>query len=215
MQWKHGEYGYVSPEVFIPMLEKSGSIIELGRYVLSKVLKQHKQWELFKFKPIELSINMSLREIEAEGFVENVIHQLKEHQVAPEFIKFEITEGVAMKNEALAERQLYELKKLGVSISLDDFGIGYTSFAYLKKFPADILKIDKSLVDYILENREDQRIVKAMIELGHNLGMKITVEGIENKEMADMISSYGCDYLQGYYFGRPLPAYEFQELIRR
>jgi polar amino acid transport system substrate-binding protein len=215
IRWKYKEYGYIPPDIFIPMLEKSGFIVELGRYVLSEVLKQQKRWELFKFKPIEVSINMSLLEIESEGFVENVTQQLAEHQIAPELIKFEITEGAAMENETQADRQLQELKKLGVSIALDDFGTGYTSFSYLKKFPANILKIDKTLVDYILENEEDQRIIKAMIELGHNLGMKLVVEGIENKEMAELISSYGCDYLQGYYFSKPLPAYEFQELIRR
>jgi polar amino acid transport system substrate-binding protein len=215
IRWKHEKYGYVPPDVFIPMLEKSGFIVDLGRFVLSEVLKQQKRWELFKFKPIEVSINMSLLEIEAEGFVKNVSQQLEEHQVSPELIKFEITEGLAMENETQADRQIHELKKLGVSIALDDFGTGYTSFSYLKKFPADILKIDKSLVDYILENKEDQRIVKAMIELGHNLGMKIVVEGIENEEMAEMISLYGCDYMQGYHFAKPLPAYEFQEMIRR
>jgi polar amino acid transport system substrate-binding protein len=215
IRWKHKDHGYIPPDIFIPMLEKSGFIIELGRYVLSEVLKQQKRWEVFKFKPIEVSINMSLLEIETDGFVENVTQQLAEHQIAPELIKFEITEGAAMENETQADRQLQELKKLGVSIALDDFGTGYTSFSYLKKFPADILKIDKTLVDYILENEEDQRIIKAMIELGHNLGMKLVVEGIENKAMAELIASYGCDYLQGYYFGRPLPAYEFQELIRR
>ena len=215
IRWKHKEYGYVPPDIFIPMLEKSGFIVDLGRFVLSEVLKQQKRWEVFKFRPIEVSINMSLLEIEAEGFVENVAKQLSEHQISPELIKFEITEGAAMENETQADKQLHELKKLGVSIALDDFGTGYTSFAYLKKFPADILKIDKSLVDYILENEEDQRIINAMIELGHNLGMKIVVEGIENQKMVDLIASYGCDYMQGYHFSRPLPAYEFQEMIRR
>jgi len=215
IRWKHSEYGFIPPPVFIPMLEKSGFIIELGRFVLSEVLKQQKRWEMFKFKPIEVSINMSVLEIEAEGFVENVERELQTHQVAPELIKFEITEGAAMENETVADRQLQALKDLGVPISLDDFGTGYTSFSYLKQFPADVLKIDKTLVDYILENEEDQRIVKAMIDLGHTLGMKIVVEGIENEEMADMLRDLGSDYLQGYYFAKPLPAYEFQELIRR
>jgi polar amino acid transport system substrate-binding protein len=215
IRWKYGEQGYIPPDIFIPMLEKSGFIIELGRYVLSEVLKQQKCWELFKFKPIEVSINTSLLEIESEGFVEYVATKLEEHQVPPELIKFEITEGVAMENEEFVNKQLSELKKIGVSIALDDFGTGYTSFAYLKRFPSEILKIDKTLVDNILKNKEDQRIVKAMIELGHTLGMKIVVEGIENKQMAEMVASYGCNYLQGYYFGKPLPAYEFQEMIRR
>lgn len=215
IRWKHPEYGFIPPDVFIPMLEKSGAIIELGRFVLSEVLKQQKRWELFKFKKIEVSINVSPLELGSEGFVAHVKKELTSHQVSPDSIKFEITEGLAMEDEGLANRQLYALKKLGVAISLDDFGTGYTSFSYLKQFPADILKIDKTMIDYILEHEEDQRIVNAMIELGHNLGMKTVVEGIESKEMADMVASYGCDYLQGYYFGKPQPAYEFQELIRR
>ncbi len=215
IRWKHPVHGYIPPDIFIPMLEKSGSIIELGRYVLSEVLKQQKRWEMFKFKPIEVSINMSVIEIESDGFLEHVTQQLSEHQVAPELIKFEITEGAAMKNESQADRLLHGLKKLGISIALDDFGTGYTSFAYLKEFPADVLKIDKSMVDYILGSEEDQRIVKAMVELGHTLGMKVVVEGVENENMVEILASFGCDYLQGYYFGKPQPAYEFQELIRR
>jgi polar amino acid transport system substrate-binding protein len=215
IRWKHVKHGYIPPDVFIPMLEKSGFIIHLGRYVLAEVLKQQKRWELFKFKPIEVSINMSLLEIESEGFVENVAQQLEEHQVAPELIKFEITEGAAMQNETVADRQLHALKKLGLTIALDDFGTGYTSFAYLKKFPANILKIDKSLIDHIMESEEDQRIIHAMVDLGHHLGMKIVVEGIESSAMAELLESYGCDYMQGYYFSKPLPAYEFQEMIRR
>ena len=215
IRWKHPEYGLIPPDVFIPIMEKTGFIVELGRYVLESVLNQQKRWELFKFKQIEVSINMSLFEIETEGFVENVARQLAHHQVYPELIKFEITEGSAMRNEAEVDKKLLKLKKLGVAIALDDFGTGYTSFSYLKKFPADVLKIDKSLVDYILKNEEDQRIVKAMIELGHNLGMKIVVEGIENERMVEMIASYGCDYMQGYHFSKPLPVFEFQKLLRK
>ncbi len=214
IRWRHPKYGLIPPDVFIPMMEKTGFIVEIGKYVLKEVLKQQKRWELFKFKEIEISINMSLLEIETEGFIENVTEQLLHHQINPELIKFEITESSAMSNEGEVDRQLLELKNLGVALALDDFGTGYTSFDYLKKFPADVLKIDKTLVDYILVNKEDQRIVKAMIELGHNLGMKIVVEGIENERMSQMIASYGCDYMQGYYFSKPVPVFEFQKLLR-
>ena len=215
IRWRHPKYGLIPPDVFIPMMEKTGFIVEIGQFVLEEVLKQQKRWELFKFKQIEVSINMSLLEIETEGFIDNVTQQLIHHQVKPELIKFEITEGSAMSNKEQVETQLLALKKLGVGISLDDFGTGYTSFSYLKKFPADILKIDKTLVDYILVNQEDQRIVKAMIELAHNIGMKIVVEGIENEKMFKMIASYECDYMQGYYFSKPLPVFEFQKLLRK
>jgi len=214
IRWNHPKYGLIPPVVFIPLMEKTGFVIELGRYILEEVLKQQKRWELFKFKQIEVSINITLLEIESEGFVENVAKQLQFHQVNPELIKYEITEGSAMISEELTRKQFLALKKLGIPIALDDFGTGYTSFSYLKKFPADVLKIDKTLVDYILTNKEDQRIVKAMIELGHNLGVKIVVEGIENKRMYELIASFGCDFMQGYYFSKPLPVFEFQKLLR-
>ena len=214
IRWQHPKYGLIAPDVFIPIMEKTGLIIELGQYVLEEVLKQQKRWELFKFKQIEVSINVTLFEIETDDFVENIKKKLYEHRVYPEFIKFEITEGTAMVSEEKTNKQFRALKKLGVGISLDDFGTGYTSFGYLKKFPADTLKIDRVLVRYILTNQDDQRIVKAIIELGHNIGMKVTVEGIENKKMVEMISSYGCDYMQGYYFAKPIPVFEFQKMLR-
>ncbi len=214
IRWKHSKYGFIPPDVFIPLMEKTGFIIKLGQYVLEEVLKQQKRWESFNFKPIEVSINISMVEINTGQFVYYLERKLSEYQVHPELIKFEITESIAMINESETEKYFLELKKMGVGISLDDFGTGYTSFGYLKKFPADTVKIDKSLVDYILTNEEDQRIVKAIIELAHTLGMKIVVEGIENKKMVDLIASYGCDYMQGYYFSKPLPVFEFQKLIR-
>jgi len=214
IRWKHPQYGLIPPDVFISLMEKTGFIVKLGQYVLDEVLKQQKRWELFKFKQVEVSINVSMVEINTGEFVQHVERKLGEHQISPELIKFEITEGIAMLNEAETVKDFLALKKLGVGISLDDFGTGYTSFGYLKKFPADNLKIDKSLVDYILTNEEDQRIVKAIIELAHTLGMKIVVEGIENQKMVDMIASYGCDYMQGYHFSKPLPVFEFQKLLR-
>jgi len=214
IRWHHPQHGLIAPYVFIPIMEKTGLIVELGEYVLEEVLKQQKHWELFKFKQIEVSINLSLIELETGKFVEYVSQQLGKHQISPSLIKFEITEGVAMISEDQTSRQLLELRELGIGISLDDFGTGYTSFSYLKKIPATILKIDRSLVINIINSEEDQRIVKAMIELGHNLGMKIVVEGIEDEEMFNMMVDFGGDYIQGYYFSKPLPVFEFQKLLR-
>lgn len=214
IRWKHPQYGLIPPFVFIGLMERTGFIVKLGQYILEEVLKQQKRWELFQFKEIEVSINVSMIEINTGEFVHHVERKLGQYQIDPSLIKFEITEGIAMRNESETIKHFLALKKLGVGISLDDFGTGYTSFGYLKKFPADNLKIDKSLVDYILTNEEDQRIVKAIIELAHTLGMKIIVEGIENREMVEMIASFGCDYMQGYHFAKPLPVFEFQKLIR-
>ena len=214
IRWNHPKYGLIPPCVFIPIMEKTGFIVELGRYVLEEVLQQQKRWKLFKFREVNISINIALLEIETKDFVKNVEKLIHEYQVNPSLIKFEITEGLAMISEEKTRKHFRDLKNLGVGISLDDFGSGYTSFSYLKKFPADILKIDKTLIDYILTNSEDQRIVKAMIELGHNLGMPVIAEGIENERMYSLLRDYGCDFMQGYYFSKPLPVFEFQKLIR-
>jgi polar amino acid transport system substrate-binding protein len=214
IRWNHPDYGLIPPYIFIPIMEKTGFIIEIGQYVLDEVLKQQKRWEIFQFKQIDISINITLFEIESKDFVKNVVEKLKYHNVDPSLIKFEITEGSAMISEESTQKHFKEIKKLGIGISLDDFGTGYTSFSYMKKFPADVLKIDKTMVDYILTNKEDQSIVKAMINMGHSLNMKIIVEGIENKKMFELLTSYGCDMMQGYYFAKPLPVFEFQKSLR-
>lgn len=214
IRWIHPTYGFIPPDVFIGLMEQTGFIIKLGKYILEEVLKQQKRWELFNFKKIEVSINVSVIELDTGEFDVHVERELQRHKVDPGSIKFEVTESAAMMSEEKAVKYFKKLKKLGVGISLDDFGTGYTSFDYLKKFPADIVKIDKTLVDNILVSEEDQRIVHAMIDLGHNLGLKVVVEGVENKKMVTLLSSYGCDFIQGYYFSKPLPVFEFQKLIR-
>jgi len=215
IRWNHSEYGMIRPDIFISIMEKTGLIVELGRYVLKEVLMQQRRWKDFKFKQIEVSINLSMLELETGNFVENVAQQLAEYKISPHTIKFEITEGIAMISEEKTSRQLLELTKMGLDLSLDDFGTGYTSFSYLKKIPASYLKIDRSIIINVAQNLEDQRITKAIIDLGHTLGMQIIVEGIENKKMYEMVKSLGCDYIQGYYFSKPLPVFEFQKLLRK
>lgn len=213
VRWVHPEHGIITPDVFIPLMEKTGFIIELGHFVLEEVLKQQKRWELFKFEQVVISINIASIELKTETFIENVEKQLAYHKVYPELIRFEITENDLMPNEGNLRKYFAKLKKLGVGITLDDFGAGYNSFSYLQQFPGDLLKIDKALVNSIVTNDEKQRVVKVMVELGHSLGMKVVVEGIENKRMSDLMISYGCDYLQGYYFSKPVPVFEFQKLL--
>ena len=214
IRWKHPKHGLIVPTIFIPIMEKTGVIVELGKYVREEVLKQQKRWELFDFKQVPIAINISMLELESEGFVESVIEELEAHKVMAKLIKFEITEGSAMISEDRTRKKLLQLQKSGIDIALDDFGTGYTSFNYLKKIPANVLKIDRSLILNIVRSEEDQRIVKAMIELGHTLGMKIVVEGVEDTHMFTKIVDLGSDYIQGYYFFKPLPVFEFQELLR-
>lgn len=215
IRWNHPTKGMVSPVDFIPIAEKSGLIVELGRFVIDEAIKQQKKWEIFKFNRLQVSINLSLREIETGEVVDFIAKTLTRHQVSPALVKFEITENVAMINPETTMRDFEKLKKLGVQLALDDFGTGYSSFAYLKDFSLDTLKIDRSFVTDMIQNSEHQKIVRAMIELGHNFDLQITAEGIEDKATYDMLREYGCDIAQGYYFSKPLPVFEFQNMIRR
>ena len=215
IRWNHPKRGLVSPALFIPIAEKTGLIVELGRFVIEEAIKQQKKWEIFKFNKIQVSINLSLREIEAGGVVEFIAQTLTRHQVSPALIKCEITENIAMVNPELTKREFEILNQLGVKLALDDFGTGHSSFGYLNDFSLDTLKIDQSFVTDMVHNSKHRKIVHAMIELGHNLDLLITAEGIEDKETYEMLKEFGCDIAQGYYFSRPLPVLEFQKLIRR
>ena len=215
IRWNHPTRGMVSPAEFIPIAEKTGLIVDLGRFVIVEAIKQQKKWEIFKFNKLQVSINLSLREIETGGVVDFIASTLTKHQVSPALVKFEITENAAMVDPETTMREFEILKKLGVQLALDDFGTGYSSFSYLKDFSLDTLKIDRSFVTDMINNDEYQKIVRAMIGLGHNLDLQVTAEGIEDKATYELLKEYGCDIAQGYYFSKPLPVFEFQELIRR
>ncbi len=216
MRWQHPEYGLIPPLVFIPLMEKTGFIIEAGRFLIREVIRQQATWKRFGFEEIFISFNASIREIDTTDYVEYLSGQLKEHHVDPRLIKVEVTESLAMSNAEKMLKTLSQLNALGIPISLDDFGTGYTSFSYLTRMPATTLKIDKSFIDNILENQKHQQVVRAIIEVGHALGMKVVAEGIESKEMAQALLDYGVDQLQGYYFSKPVPVYELQgSLVKR
>jgi polar amino acid transport system substrate-binding protein len=215
IRWRHPQKGLISPANFIPLAEKTGFIIELGKFVITEVIKQQKKWELFEFNKLPISINLTLREIETGDMVSFTESLLQKYQIDPSLLEFEIRENISMINTAVAKREFVAFKNLGVSLSLDDFGTGYASFSYLRDFPLDTLKIDLSFVKNIINNKEHQKIVKAMIDLGHNFDLKVIAEGVEDDETHELLKSYGCDEAQGYYFSKPLPAFEFQELIRK
>jgi len=210
LRWKHPKYGLISPLVFIPLMEQTGFIVEAGRYLIAEVIRQQATWKRFGFQEIFLSLNASMREFDALGYIEFMLDQLAKHQVEGRLIKVEITESLAMSNAEKMIDTLMQLHRAGIPIALDDFGTGYTSFSYLTRMPADTLKIDKSFIDRILEDTKQQQVVRAIIEVGHALGMKVVAEGIENREMAERLTEYGADYLQGYYFSKPVPVYELQ-----
>jgi len=214
IRWNHPQRGLVPPGLFIPIAEKSGIIVDIGKFVIEEAIKQQKRWEIFKFNKLQISINLTLREIESGDVVSYIESMLNHHQVSPSSVKFEITENVAMTKADLAKREFDALKNLGVELALDDFGTGYSSFGYLKDFSLDTIKIDQSFVMNMKTNAEHQKIVRAMIGIGHTFDLQVTAEGIEDRETYEMLQSFGCDIAQGYYFSKPLPVFEFQNLVR-
>jgi len=215
LRWHHPERGLIMPDLFVPIAEKSGLILNIGKYVIEESLKHLNSWHSFGFPPLTLSLNLSLRELESQEFMSHLTQMLYQYQIGESRLKFEITEHTTMLNPALTHQKLTEIQQLGIGISLDDFGTGYSSFAHLAEFPIETLKIDRGFVTGLCQDSGKQNIVSTITKLGHSLGMTIVAEGVETKEEATMLTSFGVDYLQGYYFSRPLPQLEFQYILSR
>jgi diguanylate cyclase (GGDEF)-like protein/PAS domain S-box-containing protein len=204
LRWKHPEKGYIPPGVFIPLAEKTGLIIEIGTWVLKEACKQNKEWQLKGYRPTKISVNLSVKQFLQKNLVHTVQKILGEVDLEPEFLELEITESMAMTNEAFIMDTLKGLHELGVKVSIDDFGTGYSSMKYLSEFPLSKLKIDQL---FIRENKEqNQAIVKSIIHLSHALNMKVIAEGVETEEQLRFLKKEKCDEIQGYYFSKPVPA---------
>ncbi len=215
IRWQHPDIGIVSPIEFIPLAEETGLIIEIGEWVIAEAFGQMKEWsETFSWLN-DMAINLSARQFQQAGFVNYIEAMLKETGVESANIDFEITESMIMNDVKAAINVLAELRQLGVSISIDDFGTGYSSLSYLKHLPADSLKVDRSFVRELVHDRDDQAITKSIIALADNLNLRVIAEGIETSEQEEMLTAMGCEYAQGYYFSRPVPAAEMQQLLHR
>ncbi len=214
IRWVHPTKGIIPPGLFLPLVEKTGFMKQLGEFVAKQAIEQLAIWKKLGFRDIEVSINLSLREFETMDYPLLLDTLLHNNLINTSQLKVEVTENIAMVNEKYSATQFAKLKKLGIGISLDDFGTGYSSFSMLESFPIDTLKIDRSFISDMPKNRDHQTIVKAMIAMAHSLGIKVIAEGIEEKKTADILKEFGCDYMQGYHLGRPMPVFEFQELIR-
>jgi EAL domain-containing protein (putative c-di-GMP-specific phosphodiesterase class I) len=213
LRWIHPKRGFVPPDAFIPIAEKSGLILDIGRYVLEETLRLLGTWKFFGFPPIILNINMSLKELEDENFIVNLQNSLNKYDIGKSGIKMEITEHASMLNPKITHQRLNDIRQLGVEIALDDFGTGYSSFAYLAELPISTLKIDKGFVRGFLDNPSNRHIVETISKLGHALGMTIVAEGVEELREAKALAEMDVDYLQGYYFSKPIPQLEFQYLL--
>ena len=212
-RWPHPEEGMISPGEFIPIAERTGLILSLGEYVLRSVCEQIKIWDNSGFNGFRVAVNLSARQFESN--VPDLVGSImRETGISADSLALEITEGIAMKNVDQNIRMLEELRDLGLSISIDDFGTGYSSLEYLKRFPLNTLKIDQSFIRDITTDDDDRKITMAIIGLGQNLGLKVLAEGVETLEQVEILRSSGCDYIQGYYYGRPLPARELLPYLK-
>ncbi|OLS38653.1 hypothetical protein BTR22_03110 [Alkalihalophilus pseudofirmus] len=213
IRWKHPILGEVSPVEFIPISEEKGLISDITDWVLEEACRQWTKWEDNNY--IKVAVNISPLQFAKEDFLEKLESLIKRTNMNPNFLELEITESSSLAFEKQTKERLNQLKKMGISISLDDFGSGYSSFRHLKEFPIEVLKIDKSFIDKLIGNKGQESIVRSMIQLGHNLNMKVLVEGVETKIQADWLKKEGCDIIQGFYYSKPVQLKNIQGLIDR
>lgn len=212
VRWPHPQEGMVSPAEFIPIAEATGLILPLGEYVLHSVCDQIKRWNDSGLNGFRVAVNFSARQFETD-VAALVRTALSTAGIEPTSLAMEITEGLAMKNVNRNTEMLADIRRLGVNISMDDFGTGYSSLSYLKRFPLTTLKIDRSFIKDIHENEDDREITRAIIAMGQSLNLATLAEGVETDEQLDILRGYGCDYIQGFYYSKPLPAEEMTEYL--
>lgn len=208
IRWQHPEEGLISPQEFIPCLEETGLIIPTGMIVLEKACSQLKQWQEEGFKDLNISVNLSAVQFTNDALVSNVESILDRTKLSPACLKLEITESVIMKNPNATVELIQAFRKMGIKLCIDDFGTGYSSLSYLQKFPVDTLKIDRSFVNLLEADADEnnQKIICAIVNLGQVLGMSITAEGIETASQLTQLKQLRCEYGQGYHFAKPMTA---------
>lgn len=210
-RWNHPDLGLIPPKDFIPLAEDTDLILILGEQVLRKACQQVRKWHDDEFIPIRVSVNVSPRQLKQANLPEIIANVLQDTGLDPSFLELEITESAAMQNVNFAILMLRELKDMNVTISIDDFGVGYSSLSYLKKLPIDALKIDQSFMRGIEQDIDNAAIVSAIIALAQRLGLHVTAEGVESKRQLQFLQSQDCDEVQGFLFGKPMPAHTFEE----
>ena len=233
IRWNRPGHGFVAPLEFISVLEQTGLINRVGAWVIDSACRQIAEWRRSGIGEIPISVNVSGRQFSQHNLDQDVIRATQENDVDPELLEFELQTERALRENSidsdLLELELTEsslmihakktigilrkLKALGIRISIDDFGTGYSSLAYLKRFPVDVLKIDRSFITDITTNPADAAITTAIIGMAHSLDVKVVAEGVENVEQLDFLRLRGCDEIQGYYLARPLPAAEISRLL--
>ena len=214
VRWQHQKFGLVLPDKFIPLAEETGVILEIDEWMMKTACRQIKNWEREGIANIRVAVNLSTRQFRQKNLTEKVAQILNDSAVQPKNLCLEITENEVMHNIETTVEILQALKKMGVLLSLDDFGTGYSSLSYLKRFPIDILKIDRTFVNGIPSDRDDTAISTAIVVLGHSMELKVIAEGVEKSEQIAFLQSLQCDEIQGFYFSRPLNAETVTDLLK-
>jgi diguanylate cyclase (GGDEF)-like protein/PAS domain S-box-containing protein len=208
LRWRHPRLGLVPPGQFIPIAEETGLIVPIGNWVLKEACRQASEWQSPSGSPCRVAVNVSAIQLADHDFVQSVASALAETGLEPACLELEVTESVLMHDLETSGRQLSELRSLGVGIAVDDFGTGYSALSYLHRLPADYLKIDQSFVKEISGGTNSIRLVKAIVTMAHGLGIKVTAEGVETEQQLAVLRQLGCDQVQGFLLGRPMPLCE-------
>lgn len=213
IRWEHPELGLISPGFFIPLAEETGLIVSMGEWILRTACVDAKIWQERYGLSLKISVNLSALQLRQSNLVEVIRHALHDSQLAPNLLDLEVTESINVKDIPNLIELLSDIRRLGCSISIDDFGTGQSSLEYLKRFPADFIKIDQTFVRNIGIDPGDEAIIRATIDMAHNLGLKVIAEGVETEDHLKFLRAHRCEQLQGFLFSRPLPAKNFEKLL--
>jgi diguanylate cyclase (GGDEF)-like protein len=214
IRWRHPEWGLVPPDRFIPLAEESGLIVPIGEWVLREACRQMRAWQDQGLPALRVAVNISGVQFRRVDLVDTVGRALDDAGVEPRHLEIELTETAVMSDPEESVDTLQRLSRMGVIVSVDDFGTGYSCMSYLRRFPIDKLKIDRSFITNVLTSTDDAAIVQAIISLAHSLRLKVVAEGVESAEQFQFLQKHGCDHYQGYYFSKPIDADTFTEMLR-
>ena len=214
VRWKSEKLGFVSPAEFIPYAEETGLIIPISEIIIEKACEELIVLRNAGYTKLPISINISSIHFQQPDFLESIQKILERNNTSPQYFEIEVTERTVMNNDADTISKLVRLKQLGFKISIDDFGTGYSSLSYLVRFPVDYLKIDKSFIQHIVHLADKQAIVDAIIQMAHRLNMQVIAEGVESFQQLNQLNQMGCDYIQGYYYSKPVPVKELIEFLQ-
>jgi len=215
MRWRHPVLGPVSPAQFIPIAEETGLIVAMGKWALQVACADARDWQSRGLPPVQMSVNLAPRQLTSPTLIADIAETLNNTGLNPALLELEITESAMMNNPEQAAAMLQEIRDLGVGLAIDDFGTGYSSLSYLKRFPLSTVKIDRSFVNDLSQDRDAQALIDGIVKLSHGLRMKVVAEGVETPEQLAYLRAHDCDEIQGYWLCKPVPAEEVCTFMAR